>query len=70
MEWLKFTESRPNNNELILVWFFGENDRKGEPDMMWYSHEYGNPEGYWSCEDEGEIFYPDLWCRIVPPITQ
>jgi hypothetical protein len=67
MDWKKFTETRPHNNEEVLVWFNEKGREKGMPDLMTYSHKKDDPNGYWSCESDGEIFYPDLWCRIIPP---
>ena len=59
MGWKKFTDQRPKDGEEVIVWF-----NPGELDLMTYRE---GPGGYWSCESDGEIFWPDLWCRIVPP---
>jgi hypothetical protein len=65
MKFIKFTESKPNNNEVVFVWFNGYERVMDSVDIAEYSE---SPDGsYWSCEADGEIFHPDEWCRIVPP---
>lgn len=62
MDWKLFKNEKPNNNEEILVWFNGEGVES--VDLLLYSE---GVSGCWSCESDGETFYPDRWCRIVPP---
>lgn len=65
MDWKNFRDVKPNNNEEVLVWFNGEGIES--VDLLTYSEDAN---GYWSCESDGEIFHPDRWCRITPPIDE
>lgn len=64
MEWKHFIDQRPRDGEEVLVWFNSGAEGPAECDLMTYRE---GPGGYWRCDSDGEIFYPDLWCRIVPP---
>lgn len=63
MDWKKFDTEKPNNNEEVLVWF---NDTR-EYFLAVYGHHPTGPDKYWSCESDGECYWPDLWLRIEPP---
>ncbi len=54
MNWKYFKNERPNNNEEVLVWFDGEGIES--VDLFLYSEDAN---GYWRCESDGEIYYPD-----------
>jgi hypothetical protein len=67
MDWKHFTGQRPSDGEKVLVWFNASEEGPAERDLMTYREGH---DGHWRCESDkifGEIFYPDLWCRIMPP---
>lgn len=64
MDWIKFDAEKPKQNEWVLVYF----EKGQEIDYMEYTQGVGNPNKYWSCDNgDGELFWPDMWCRIAPP---